>query len=45
MASAWPEPPSVKPAGVHDGVEAFAFITTETPPETFKAFRNPMNVA
>ena len=34
MASAWPEPASVRPAGttagVLDGVEAFAFRTTET---------------
>ena len=39
------EPRSVKPAGVPDGMEAFAFTTTETPPETLKAFLNPMNVA
>ena len=35
MASAWPEPPSGRPAdntaGVRDGVEALAFSTTETP--------------
>jgi hypothetical protein len=38
MVFAWPEPPSVmsaeKSAGVRDGIlQAFAFDTTETPPE------------
>jgi hypothetical protein len=37
MASAWPEPPSGRPAdntaGVRDGVEALAFSITETPTE------------
>ena len=30
MASAWPEPPSARFAGVRDGVEALAFGITET---------------
>ena len=38
MVSAWLEPPSARPAercaGVRDGIlQAFAFGTTETPPE------------
>jgi hypothetical protein len=32
-------------ADVRDGVEVLALSGTETPPETFKAFRNRMNVA
>ena len=36
MVSAWPEPPSAmsaeKSAGVRDGMQAFAFGTSETPP-------------
>jgi hypothetical protein len=36
LATAWPEPPSAIPAepsaGVGDGMEAFAFGGTETPP-------------
>ena len=36
MVSAWPEPPSAmsaeRSADVRDGTQAFAFATTETPP-------------
>ena len=39
MVSAWPERPNVKLVGVHDGMEAFALITTET-----ERWRSAVNV-
>ena len=43
MVSVWPEPPSAMPAGVHDGMEAFALITTER--STSRLTRNLVSLA